>query len=368
MYELNSIIDSLPKGLISIILTDSVAVIDDSCRSITVAIESSGKIVFRYNPEFWERCTFEEKRFCILHEIVHILLDHTSRISRVRESNVAADLVTNHLLTNIYKIVNRDDIRFAKELCWVDTVFRRHRVGVGETFEHYYNKLETLPRINHKRTLDDHDFEIDKAGLEIVKDRLRATFLRKPEVDESIEEIDEKLLENFLMISVDWSRILSNIFGRFSPGKSLKWTHNKKLDQILGELILPSEVYDPQVPSTRATIFVDTSKSCTDYVTGFMRSLKHIPNHIQYDVKGFCGRVYDINKRVPKLYTGITSFSAIEAYLKKQKVYPDCIVILTDGYGDTVKPSFPKRWNWVLVKPCTTYVHKESKVFHAHVQ
>jgi hypothetical protein len=80
---------------------------------------------YRINPFFWNALSDEGRRFVIVHECLHIILNHGARAQDSKypqASNVAMDVVVNHLTTDRFGLI-RERIDFSDMYCWRDTVF-----------------------------------------------------------------------------------------------------------------------------------------------------------------------------------------------------------------------------------------------------
>ena len=85
----------------------------------------------------------------------------------------------------------------------------------------------------------------------------------------------------------------------------------------------------------------------------------------------FDTEVYEVNEKNKELFGfGGTSFIAIEEHIqfmlknKKVKKYPSAVFVITDGYGNSVKPAKPNKWYWFLTSNGSKhFIPKESKIF-----
>ena len=82
----------------------------------------------------------------------------------------------------------------------------------------------------------------------------------------------------------------------------------------------------------------------------------------------FDTKVYETTLESGKLYGfGGTYFSiledAIQAAMRKDKVpYPKAVFVITDGYGNDVKPQIPQRWHWFLSTDATSCIHPDCHI------
>jgi hypothetical protein len=105
-------------------------------------------ITWKFNPNFWNDCSFYKKMFVICHEALHILLNHGQRFNKpelAEIANVAMDVAVNHSLVSRFGFV-REQISEHEQLCWVDTVFPNEKykgfpVPDDQCSEFYLNLL-----------------------------------------------------------------------------------------------------------------------------------------------------------------------------------------------------------------------------------
>ena len=120
---------------------------------------------------------------------------------------------------------------------------------------------------------------------------------------------------------------------------------------------------------------MDTSGSCHHLAPKFLKLYKSIPRDKFLVVgKTFGERVAPIKENkdgeINYKQFGGTYFSILERDVQKDlknniiKKYPDAIFVITDGYGNDIKPQFPKKWIWLLSEKYTACIPKESKIFN----
>ena len=103
-------------------------------------------------------------------------------------------------------------------------------------------------------------------------------------------------------------------------------------------------------------VFMDVSISCVSYLPTFEKVLEAFNRETEI----FELHPYIFDTKVTavtgsKIYVGGgTLFDIIEAECQKLPRYPDCVVVITDGAGNEVKPKVPSRWVWLLTKQSTT--------------
>lgn len=142
-----------------------------------------------------------------------------------------------------------------------------------------------------------------------------------------------------------------------------------------GKIFLPTEMETEALVDEKHRVqvwfFLDTSGSCAHLADRFWKAASSLPEW-RFDIKLFCfdTQVYPTSFKEKKLYGfGGTSFSVIETYIQTEmkkantERYPDAVFLITDGYGDAVKPQMPKRWYWFLSESYKSCIPKESPTF-----
>ena len=149
---------------------------------------------------------------------------------------------------------------------------------------------------------------------------------------------------------------------------------NRRFQLMDGNMFIPTEIEIEDVNEEEKKIevwfFQDTSGSCAHLAPRFFKAAKSLPPN-RFKVRMFCfdTQVYETTLVSGKLYGfGGTSFSCIENKIQeimaKEKLqYPKAVFVITDGYGDSVSPKFPKKWYWFLSCDFKPYIPKESKTF-----
>lgn len=343
---------------------------------------------FKINPDFWALQNNIQKQFIIAHECLHVILYHGFRIIKLNSSqrdiaNIALDLVVNHSLVNRFGF-KRSDIDPNNIYCWVDNVFK-DPVPDNKYYEYYYNLLEKLePPLDGggedgtgPSLVDDHE-SLDSFNCPDFENKMKELFS-----DSSTEQIFDfiqdqtKDLEStaqeagcspgnlckyasagFVKPKKKWETVIKKWASKYLKDiDEEQWARrNRRLEFMSNDFMIPStqEVEEYEKDRIKVFFFQDTSGSCSGFIDRFFNAAKSLPPD-RFDVKMHCfdTRVFETTLESRKLYGfGGTSFSCIERYLqdyikKNNEKYPTVFVI-TDGYGDTINPQFPKKWHWFI--------------------
>ncbi len=362
-------------------------IFDDSIPTACVKFDRAGNYVsFHFNPDFWESKTSYERLFIICHECLHVWLNHGLRTKNAKYPqmvNTALDVVINHMLVENFGF-QRHKISDYKELCWIDTVFDESDgvIDDEETFEYYYNKLIDSPNtkfvdlklVDSHEYLDDVDFDkiVDSLGdglSDQEKKEIAKTVDKHREKSDSFKRGDMAMAEwetmsvpNKIKKKKAWFDLIKKWAtdkGRTDTNAEQWVKKNRRLSFLESDsgsqLMLPSdnEDFDYDNDKVEMWLYLDVSGSCHNLRNDFFCASLTIPQD-RIKMRTFCfdTKVTEVDLKDRKLISGGgTSFSIIQNHINKTlkpgKKHP-VIFVFTDGYGDTIKVSEPKKWNWFI--------------------
>jgi predicted metal-dependent peptidase len=358
-------------------------------------------IEFAINPGFWASRTPAQREFILCHEMLHILLNHgmRGRDSKNRDAaNVAMDVVVNHTLVDHFDF-KREDVDPENKFCWMDTVFSKH-VKANETFEYYYNKLDTCKGPKTKVILvDDHgglytcedgiltETDINDIAKDLspeqaqqLKDALEKDAESRGEGgDEGGQEAGSqagKLWKIMSDVGVKakrkWETVIKRWADPFMPREDRTTEHwlrtNRRLSLIPDSALLPTEMEEedkPDLGKVDVLLLLDTSGSCAHLAERFWKAGRSLPkSRFNVTMACFDTRVYPVDMEKKQLFGfGGTYFHILEGYAKGMEKYPTAVFVITDGYGNLISPSFPKRWHWFLTSRYTNCIPKECHTY-----
>jgi len=396
-------------------------VFTESIPTAAVYFNKEGEYLeFKFNPKFWDSLSHYERLFVISHECLHIVLRHGQRginCENQQLANIAMDICVNHLLVNGFGF-NRQALKDNDKICWVDTIFPNKNVPDNESFEYYYNLLNNNPPQKIQEPLDSH------SGIGIESEKIDSISKGSSDGDDSSSEnssdkndklgdpkdFDKPLQDlNDFLTNEDKQDFLNKTTHDLKPGTGSfgswvqmkvkvkykkkwetvikKWSKkylsddvlvdqwvkkNRRYTMLSSNLLLPSEEESDHVEKNRITVwfFQDCSGSCAHLAQRFFKASRTLDPR-RFDIKLF----YFDTRVIPTTfkennvyYGGGTSFTCIERYIqdeiKKQDIpYPECCYLITDGYGDYVKPQYPERWHWFLSTSYRSCIPTECNVY-----
>lgn len=378
-----------------------------------VAFDKIGDCVqFMLNKDFWEQRTFQQKKFIIAHECMHVIFYHGVRSTLIARdekdiANRAMDIVVNHTLVDSFGF-DRELIDPNNEYVWLDNTFPGQNVPGGKSFEYYFDLLRKKKKDNpddknkpekgnpgdgQGELVDSHDF-LDSFNDKAFEDMLGKE-LNKFDVPAALEDMVQReisdiqneikqagltpgksfvLAKSKKVIKQKWETVIKHWAQKFSFQKEEEqWLRKSRrmYGMDTAGMFVPSEQEVEEEEKSRICVwfFQDTSGSCQHLANRFFNAAESLDPK-RFDVKMFCfdTKVYETTLQSKKLYGfGGTSFTCIDNYIKsevaKGKKYPRAVFVITDGYGDNVKPEMPDRWNWFLSENYRSCIPKECKIY-----
>jgi len=381
-------------------------ILSDEVLTACVKFDENGEFfLFYFNPNFWKELELKNKLFVICHEALHVILNHGKRSLGINKSNSAAnicmDVVVNHMLVRSFGFV-KSDLKNWQDYCWLETVFPACNFSDEESFEFYYNQFKSIYRDglpgsseNECKTVDDHqEIESDyNEAIESLDNSL--SFEEKETIRNVIEKFgdDSNFVDTIAGAGVGgwsfidkinvkpkkkWESVIKNWMKnrlKYDEKEFEQWTKlNRRLNCLCSNLLLPSNVDFLDFHTIKEKIsvwfFMDTSGSCFYFANRFLKAAASIPKK-RFDVRVFCfdTSVAEISLEDPKFYGGGgTCFHILEDKIlkdHKDRLYPDAVFVLTDGYGSRVNPRFPQRWHWFLTaKGSKLFIPPKSKIYN----
>lgn len=402
---------------------------NEEIETAAVQFDENGQfVIFHFNPLFWKRLQFKDKIWVICHEALHIILNHGVRTCDINKTNhkavnAALDIVVNHSLCNNFGF-ERSNIEDWQNYCWVDTVFphKKPTPPDDQSFEYYYNLFDKVygdgdmgdGSEDGPSTVDDHSFMSEKPHacnkiIEKLNDSLST------EEKESIKTVINKHFEKpnqkhavagqgsgtwvfskakLAPVKRKWETVIKNWSKKHLIPKDKdieQWARiNRRLVLLPTDMFLPSEMETDEADHEKTQIdvwfFLDTSGSCWSLKDRFFEAASTLSKE-RFHVRLFCfdTTVQETTLASRRIYGGGgTSFSILEkaiiqelnssneykqlndkSKVKKISKYPEAIFVITDGYGDVIRPSKPENWHWFITYDGTNnYIDKKCNLYN----
>lgn len=385
---------------------------DDSIGTAAVQFYPDANPDLLICREFWEKLDHRERLFVICHECLHVILLHNLRNggdikgATPKLVNIAQDITINEMIVFLFGF-NREDLREWKKFCWIDTCFDDPtQVKKHETFDYYLQLLIKEQKQDLPETLDEHgqgntdsnSTPGDKQDIpQAVKDKIKevagklAEDLTQGELDAIINSFDGDeagtlggMYENIIgskaeKVKVNFNKLVrhlkrTRIKEKLDDRESFVSEDRRFADVIKrSNVTLPGKIEQvrPMKDRLLTVLFMDVSGSCIDYYNKFVKVyLAFKSEHELFEIRSFAfdTRVTEIEPGDKVTMGGGTRYDIIEAQVQKLKIeygkYPDCVMVVSDGEGNSFAPELPKRWVWLLTpRPMYQLIPSSSKKY-----
>lgn len=374
-------------------------VFDDRISTAAVSFDKQGRWVeFIFNPNFWKSLNTYQRKFVICHECLHVILNHgvrtKSAIGKNNQDiiNFCLDVVVNESLIRSFGF-ERDKLDTMDiKICWTDTVFPQHKdMPTDASFEYYFNQIPK-EYICDITTLDDHSRLGDSEWEEVIEDlNGKLTIEEKSAISGTIQKHYQEESNknsrgegcgNWVFINIEpvkkkkkWESVIKRWSRKYDKPEFKdveQWARLNRRFAFLSStgLMLPSEMEIDHETEGKIQVwfFQDTSGSCWHLKDRFFKAARSL-NPKKFDIRlfSFDTRVKEVDIEKGKIYGGGgTSFDILETKIQQEIIngkYPEAVFIITDGYGNNVKPEKPERWYVFLTTSCVHYFPKECNFF-----
>lgn len=325
-----------------------------------------------YNGHFLESMSDGQCNFIIMHEVFHVLLHHCSR-SKGRNPqfwNIAADLVVNDMLLKLQYDMRRYQIKFEKP---DNGLF--DSVGLNDTVESIYERIAqannySVP-IDKKLILNTGNKKLaeipdDLIIIEGSKNEGKMFPIDAGKHSDGSDGLSETMIDQVIHDAINKNRGTAGSF--FAPRELLLLDDAKKLNwKSLLKDFLQEEINDESSYTTperkyihmdlllpgyslteekleEVWAFVDSSGSIGDremkeFITQLFRISKEFKcvfnicywNTSVSDVYMNIPDEKALLKAVPK-HSGGTNINCVYRWINENKIKPEVMLILTDGY------------------------------------
>ena len=341
-----------------------------------------------FSPKFVKKLNDQELEFILIHEVMHIVLDHCKRKVDSWDQylfNVAADIVVNSNILYSYKMdKSKITIREYGESMHLAP---NKKEGYNYTLEQVYEMISGGKKSNAKdsknnknnlnnSSFDDHSFWPNDGGdneewKQILVEAKKISDLVKQAREKdsgNIPKLLEREINELINPQLDWREILqdficeeTNDYSFNPPDRRMQWN----------PLLLP-DFNEKEESVSNIWFVIDTSGSVrqeelTACISEIVSAFEQFDNKISGIVSYFDSEITEPSpfhsledfKKVKIVGGGGTSFEEIFSYMKKNMMdnLPSSIIILTDGYA-----SFPNEKDALGVPVLWVIDNKEVEV------
>ena len=368
-----------------------------SIPTAAVSFDKQGDcVLFMFNPDFWRSLDDNQKCFIISHECMHVLLNHGKRSVDIPKTqrhgcNISMDIVINECLIKQFDF-SQKEIDPENKYCWLETIYPENKnILPSQNYEYYFNRLPSNLKNSKQILVDIHDF-FEGESSDKIFERLNDSLsdAEKEEINKILDKFSDskeaskegdgnaKLMPKYNLKKKKWESVikkwtlpmLKNDFDFFDH-----WARsNRRMAELPSEVILPNEMeLQEKDENNRIPLyfFLDVSGSCSHLAERFWKAASSIPKE-SFDKRLFSFNtvVEEVNEKDRLLNVGgATRFDILEQKLqedlknKRIKIYPPAVFVITDGYGNQIKPKKAEKWHWFLTEfSYKSYIPKESKI------
>ena len=340
---------------------------------------TDGKTIW-YNPFFLSGMNSGECNFVLMHEVFHVLLRHGLRnADRKRDKdiwNVACDIIVNDMLIKLQPHMLRANIPFQKPS---QGTFAS--INGNETTENLYAKIKAdnasknqftrklkirngyTGRGAYEQTMNETDIPSDIRTFELSMDELNINDKLLQEMIRTAAQKSRGTMGSYYIPpaiytlvesrKLDWRKLLKDFLSQEIGEDSSYTTPERKYLHM--DMILPGySLTDETVEEIWA--FVDSSGSVGhDEMEQFLTQLYRISREFKciFNICYWDTTVTEVYKKILREddilkcmphHSGGTDINCVYQWICDNKVKPDVMLILTDGYfGTLATPTFNRK-------------------------
>lgn len=337
----------------------------ESANIPTAAADEAGNIYI--NPEWIADLTIEQLQFALAHEALHVMLHHAGR----RDSrdpaqwNSAADAVINETLVSskVGRFVDGGVRMAGAEQMSAEQVYRdmhgshtrasQPPGGIGEDLIPG-DASASRGDSNSSRQLT----AAERADIETQLDIELSQVATAAKAQGKLPAHMDRLVKEVIDPPTPWYDILAR-FMQDNAASDYSWLRpNRRFAS--GGTYLPS--LDSHDIMGAVVVAVDTSSSVSDremaHFIGHLNSIIETAQPLSLYILWCTSEVEAVDTYTPDDYPlsedaikpvgmGGTRFAPVFKYIDDENVHPDCLIYLTDGYGDQAtldEPDYPVLW------------------------
>ncbi|PLY10673.1 MAG: hypothetical protein C0626_03275 [Arcobacter sp.] len=237
-----------------------------------VRFYASNGVVFKYNPEFIEKCSIDELIFILTNCVMHHILSHSQR--KLKRKGFLWQLATDYAINNLLK---KNGLKIPKganfnsdfKNMYAEEIYEvlKEQNNLEEISSSFSDEQEEEKKFADINNVEEDLDEKDEAAWEYADSLAKEVALRKSKTPLGLERLAKKMqLKN-----VDWKFELYNAINRHMRNNYAFMPPNKK--HIYRGVALPSLSSD----TLSLVVAIDTSGSIQDELLGaFLDEFKSI--------------------------------------------------------------------------------------------
>ena len=305
-----------------------------------------------YGRKFVEELSDEELRALVLHENLHVALNHVSRFKQEfrknpHHMNVCADYVVNDVIMHL------EDTSLCKLPNGALYEDKYHNWSVNEILndleEQEKDKDKSSPNGDDQQPLDEHDFGESSQTMtskeqqemtQKIENALKEGSILAGKLGKKVPRAIDELFEPKL----DWREMLRDFISATCKGND-EYTWRK-----FNKRMLPNDLYLPSMENESVgelVIACDTSGSISQHdLTIFATELQSIVDTVTPDLIRILWWDYEVcseqifrpdqyqelHKLLKVAGGGGTRLSCVSEYITKEQIKAEAIIVFTDGW------------------------------------
>lgn len=331
---------------------NSLKIVEDAVND---TLSVSGNWILRYNPTFVSKLNTDQLIGIYFHEFLHLLRSHHRRFKNMLEQN-------KNMIFDLWNVacdieVNQEVTKFGFKLPTEVVNYKLFKLPENLTAEEYYNLLLTKTVTQYMKSIcSDINMDVDPTSSENASVHDFITGRIQKEMDSCIagkKKGERSMKIETFPIVISWTKIIRMRISQIRQCnfgfKNYTWSKlHRKSASNLG-------VIYPKWFSTRPGrlyVAIDTSRSMINSINLVFSHLRKILAEFKefkitliecdYEIQA----VHNDLKRIPEKTTGLggTNLCHVFNYLETLRDFPDCLLILTDGYTPWPGPEIVSKY------------------------
>jgi len=350
-------------------------------KTAAVGMTEDNRLKYFWNRAFFDRLGVDAIAYVAAHETLHVLLKHPTRRGDrdAKRWNIACDIVVNALLDCRYTFVpTGKDLRRRVRASRYGWTYDYE--ALEETTEAIYDALPPNPKpgpLYHPgtgeiidlgpedgETMDSHDMWDTITDEQI--EHLKAKIDKPGENWGHGSDVELERLKSNLIKPFNWQRMTANRLASIrKPSDGDNWARcHRRIYDSYPDILMPGE-HEGEKLTLEILLSIDASGSMsTNMIEDMVAIVGSLPKD-EYVVHftWFDDGVYEAYDLATAIGRGGTSFQSIEdvangtapivqqnGELKYLTKYPDCVIVMTDGYAPAPSVKHPNRWCWIVAE------------------